>query len=160
MKKFNFYLFFIFFLLSFLIVTLTFLKLNPKGESLPANRPEQSYLQIDNQKIPVEITKTKTEQEKGLSGRESLPSGTGMLFIYNQPDYRSFWMKEMNFPLDFVWIKEGKIVAITKNIAPQDFQPPQTLKSPEPVDLVLELNAGEVEQLNLETGQEVILTLW
>ena len=103
--------------------------------------------------------KTKTEQEKGLSGRENLSSGTGMLFVYSQPSYRSFWMKEMNFYLDFVWIREGKIVAITKNIAPQDYQPPQTLKSPEPIDQALELNAGEVEQLNLKIGQEITLTL-
>ena len=159
MKKFNFYLFFIFFLLSFLIVILVLLKLGQKGESLPAtppragqDKPEQGYLQINNQKIPVEIARTKTEQERGLSGRESLPPGTGMLFIYNQPDYRSFWMKEMNFPLDFIWIKEGKIVAITKNITPQDFQPPQALESPKSVDQVLELNTGEIKQLNLKIG--------
>lgn len=157
MKKFNFHLFFIFFLLSFLIITLILLKLNQKKENLSTNKQEQSYLQINGQKIPVEIAKTNAEQEKGLSGRESLPSGTGMLFIYNQPNHRSFWMKEMNFSLDFVWIREEKIVAITENVAPQDYQPPQALGSPEPIDQALELNAGEAERLNLKIGDSVEL---
>ena len=69
-------------------------------------------------------------------------------------------MKEMNFSLDFVWIREKRIVAITENITPQDYQPPQALESPELIDQALELNAGEAEQLDLEVGQEAILALW
>jgi len=62
--------------------------------------------------VLVEIAVTEEEQRKGLMGRRYLPDGHGMLFVYDKPDFRSFWMKGTLIPLDLAYIVDGRIVAI------------------------------------------------
>lgn len=82
---------------------------------------------------------------RGLSGREKLPENSGMLFVFDKPDYHSFWMKDMKFAIDIIWIDENKkIVDITYNTAPETY--PATFRSNVPVQYVLEVNAGWAEQ--------------
>ena len=49
----------------------------------------------------VEVKDSPLERSQGLSGRQSLPTDTGILFIFDKPEVQNFWMKEMQFPLDF-----------------------------------------------------------
>ena len=148
MIKFHFYLFAAFLLL---VLTITYL-------SLIKTDRKQHYLLVNNHKINLEIASTKKTQQQGLSGRDYLPENNGMLFVYNQSGYRSFWMKEMKFPLDFVWINDGQIIGITVNVQPKDYQPPKSLTSPQPVDKILEINANEAEKLGLKVGQQIALS--
>jgi len=70
---------------------------------------------INNNCFEVEIAKSQEEKKKGLSLREDLPFNSGMLFVYNKENFYSFWMKDMNFPLDIIWINaDNKIVHIEK----------------------------------------------
>ena len=64
----------------------------------------------------VELAITGEQLGQGLSGREILPAGTGMLFIYEQEGNRTFWMPDLRFPLDMVWIGGNcEVVDVTLN---------------------------------------------
>ena len=71
--------------------------------------------------FPVELAITAEEQIQGLSGRPALAAGTGMLFVYQQQSKYSFWMPDMRFPLDIVWISSDCVVAdVTLNALPPE----------------------------------------
>lgn len=104
--------------------------------------------------ITVEVARTAQEQARGLGGRSSLPRGGGMLFRFDAAKPRIFWMKGMLIPLDILWIREGKIMAIDTNVAP-----PRSHEAPAIVshvaDLVLEVPAGFTQEMGISVGQTV-----
>lgn len=116
-------------------------------------------VEINNNKLKVEAADTQAKRNKGLSGRQSLADNEGMLFIFPAVDKYSFWMKGLNFPLDFVWIREEKVVDLIENVPPPD--PGQKNESlpiyqpKEAIDKVLELQAGTVQRLNIKVGDTI-----
>src|SRR5258708_629882 len=78
------------------------------------NSPADSYshsLQIGSQTLLVEIVKTPEQMQQGLSGRPSMMNNRGMLFDFGSKQTApTFWMKNMNFNLDFIWISKNKII--------------------------------------------------
>lgn len=127
----------------------------------PALVPELNQPEFKNIKfssgviINAEIVDTPEKQVKGLSGQQSLAEQSGMLFVFEYPDYYPFWMKEMNFGLDFVWIRGNEILEITKNVKLEDYQSPRTLVSKNKADKVLEVNAGTAERFGIKAGDKV-----
>lgn len=113
---------------------------------------------IGNRMIPVELAVTDTQRQKGLSGRATLPADEGMLFIFSKPDIYSFWMPDMNFPIDIIWINAGQIVDIHENVS-NKFEPanPVFYKPDTPARYVLEVNAGFAKRHGLDIGDAVIL---
>ena len=107
--------------------------------------------------ITAEVAATQEQQRIGMMHRTYVGEDQGMIFVYQDEDYRSFWMKDTLIPLDFVWINKGRVVEITQNVQPQDYQPPQTLSPQQPVDQVLELNAGAISKLGISPSQSVSL---
>ncbi len=107
------------------------------------------------------VAKTDEEKIKGLSGRDSLPKDTGMLFVFEEKGNHGFWMKNMKFPLDIVYISDNKVVEIIENApAPSENQDPSTLpiyKPSEPANYVLELNAGQAKESNIKQGDTIEL---
>lgn len=115
---------------------------------------EKKTIYINNQGLNVEIADEPREQSQGLSGRASLGDNEGMLFVFTASHIASFWMKDMNFSIDMIWIDEyGKIVGITKNISPDTF--PQTFSPSSPIKYVLEVNAGWSDKNNVEVGDYI-----
>ncbi|EKD90066.1 MAG: hypothetical protein ACD_32C00048G0002 [uncultured bacterium] len=124
--------------------------------------PKQSVfkeLEINGNKLKVEVADTQDKRSKGLGGREKLASGEGMLFVFPKQDRYPFWMKGLSFPLDFIWIRGGEIVDLLHNVQPP--APGQTdaslpiYQSIEEVDKVLEVTGGTVERLNIKVGDKV-----
>lgn len=117
--------------------------------------PLSARVKINNQTILIEIAATPVEKERGLGGRQSLKPGHGMLFPYDHADYFQFWMKDMQFPLDFVWIKDKTVVDLTENVpvASTSFLP--IYKAKVPVDKILEINAGEIKKFGIQIGDIV-----
>ncbi|MFA5069925.1 MAG: DUF192 domain-containing protein [Patescibacteria group bacterium] len=112
-------------------------------------------IEINNTKITAEIARSSGEKAKGLSGREYLEVNRGMIFLYAEPLIPNFWMKEMEIPLDFIWLMDDKIVEITPNVLP-DKGPDYKLYSPKvSVNRVLEVNSGFCQKNGLEIGQSV-----
>ena len=113
-------------------------------------------VQIGEASIKVELADSPEERERGLSGRESLAWGSGLLFLFEEPAHYGFWMKEMNFPIDIVWIDESlQVIGVERGVAPDTF--PQTFAPPSPVKYVLELPAGYAAALNIDTGEILYL---
>ena len=107
-------------------------------------------------KIPVTIANTESLRELGLSGTTVLPVHSGKLFIFETPDKYSFWMKDMNYPIDIVWIDQNlKIVDISSNISPSTY--PKSFEASTPVLYVLEINALESSSDGLFVGDKIQL---
>lgn len=106
------------------------------------SKPLQSGLvTIGGKTIKVAVARTPREREKGFSGQIVLPEGTGMLFIFEKPGDYGFWMKDMNFPIDIIWIgQNSKIVEISSEVSPSTF--PKTFSPKAPILYVLEVKAG------------------
>jgi hypothetical protein len=109
------------------------------------------YVKIAGQTIKVDLALTPETQAQGLSGRKTLKEDEGMLFIFAQPGRYSFWMKDMNFPIDIIWLNENlQVVFIEKNLLPASY--PQTFTPLGTSKYVLEVQAGFAEKNNLEDG--------
>ena len=116
---------------------------------------------VNEAKLKVEIADTQPKRSKGLGGRASLAEGTGMLFIFPKEDKYPFWMKGVSFPLDFIWIKGGQVVDFLENVSPaqtgqKDADLPIYVPK-EPVDKVLEVNAGTISRLKIKIGDKLSL---
>lgn len=115
-------------------------------------------LDIGGYIVNVEIVSDFSNKAKGLSGRDNLCEDCGMLFIYNNKAKYSFWMKNMNFPLDIIYINHDEIVEIFKNV--QAFSNNDEFTEIFPnyeADKVLELNAGWCDLHNVEIGDRIII---
>ena len=130
---------------------------------LTASTPEpiKKYsLSISDKNILVELADTPEKKALGLGERDSLPKEEGMLFIYEQKTPSVFWMKGMRFPLDIIWIADGKVAQIDANVPHEPGVSDYNLKryiSNQPVDSVLEVNAGFAEEHNIQIGDTVTL---
>ena len=98
-------------------------------------------VKINDTSIKVEIADTVESRAQGLSERKILRDGTGMLFIFDSSGQYGFWMKDMNFSIDIVWISESfEVIGIEHEVTPETF--PTIFYPPGPVRYVLELPAG------------------
>ena len=108
------------------------------------------------EEIPVEVADTLKKRNLGLGKRASLKKNWGMLFVFEKRKQHRFWMKDMQFPLDIIWLDNHKIVHITHNAQPPNFDDePVVMTSPIPVNFVLEIAAGRAEKLKLKKGQRM-----
>lgn len=110
-------------------------------------------LQVDGHKFSLEVADTTQEQTQGLGDRASLPANQGMLFVFSgTPQVQCFWMKDMEFPLDIVWLGSNKqVVHIEQNVSPDTY--PRSFCPSDPAEYVIELNAGTVASTGIRDGQ-------
>lgn len=150
-------------LLAFAVAVFRALVYDQKNPPLPTTE-----LILAGETFRVELARSVGEMALGLSGREGLAEGDGsansphggMLFIFDAPMVQSFWMKDMKFPIDIIWINGNRIVGFAENARPETGKKPWQLtiySSPEPVDKVLEVAAGTVARLNVKVGDEVVI---
>lgn len=109
--------------------------------------------------IYAEVADTLESRTQGLSGRSGLRENEGLLFIFEQPGRYGFWMKDMLFPIDMIWISaDGTVVHIERNVSPDTYSkqsPPQTFVNTPDAKYVLELASGESEKFGLYLGTKV-----
>ena len=106
--------------------------------------------------VQVELAQTAEGQSKGLSGRETIAEGEGMLFIFEQEGRTGFWLKNVRFPLDLIWInKDKKIVDIQPNAHPCQADDCLTYYPHKDASFGLEVNAGFVARHKLRIGDRV-----
>ena len=104
----------------------------------------------------VELALTPQDKNQGLMFRESLELDKGMLFIYEKSGKYSFWMKNVLFPLDIIWIDENKeVVFISENILPCKSDPCPSVKPDKEAKYVLEINGGLSEKIGLAVGDRL-----
>lgn len=130
-----------------------------KDQSAYAN----AKISVGSQIFDVELAITPDQQSKGLSDRDKLETDHGMLFIFKPATQPAFWMKDMKFNIDIVWISNGEVVEISRNLpfpstgTRTDELP--TYSPPTSIDYVLEVNAGEAKNISVGDRVEIINTL-
>ncbi len=106
---------------------------------------------VDLAHLKLEIADTPAERTQGLSGRASLPEDAGLFFVFEQPGLYEFWMKDMKFSIDIMWLDENyKVVGIKENATPESY--PQTFLPEQPALYALETNVGFVRKNNIKIG--------
>jgi uncharacterized protein len=126
------------------------------GSTTSPHATSYKKVEINSHTINVEVVDTVEERQKGLSGRDSLEDDSGMLFIFDEEDFYSFWMRDMNFSIDIVWISgDGHVVDMHQNVSPETY--PQTFSSKKPARYVLELPAHVVKRYKINLGDIVRL---
>ena len=150
-------------IVAFTVVVLIGVVVNQKNVLNESNNNNQNIsqkeghvLKVGTARVLIDIADTPALRERGLSGRKLLLNDQGMYFIFDHPDVYPFWMKEMNFPIDIIWIGEHmSVVDITKSASPSSF--PQTFVSSVPALYVLEVQAGFAERHGVKIGDQVVL---
>lgn len=108
---------------------------------------------VGEREFEVDVADTRESRRQGLSGRESLAENEGLLFTFENPGTYPFWMRDMHFPIDIIWIQEDKtIVGVAENLSPDTF--PQTFPPPEPITYVLEVHA-DFDETQIRRGDRV-----
>lgn len=125
-------------------------------------RSDRIYFPKYEQSFAVEIADTEELRTQGLSGRASLPSGHGMWFAFEDEAQRTFWMKNMEFPLDIIWLNnEKEIIGIESQAQPPsegvNDENLQRYVSPIDTQFVLEVNAGAAAAIGLEIGDRAVI---
>ncbi len=86
------------------------------------NRLDMVIFTINGKSISTYIADDKLNREKGLSILDHIGDNEAMLFLFDKSGYYNFWMKDMKFPIDIVWLdKEKRIIYIKKNARPKDY---------------------------------------
>jgi len=102
----------------------------------------------------VEVALTEEQHDRGLMFRREVPSGTGMLFVFNPSRPVAMWMKNTYVPLDMLFVREdGAIIKIIEKTVPMDLT---ALNSDSPVAGVIEMKGGEAVRLGINIGDLVM----
>ena len=138
-----------------------FVFINLSGNTLTSFFSRSAHATIDGHSFTLLQAKSENDKQIGLSGRTSIQEDQGMIFLFDKPEYYGFWMKNMKFPIDIIFLKDKKIVTIFTNVpnpkSPTDQLP---IYSPnQPADTVIELHAGTASKYNFQTGDSVTISL-
>lgn len=116
---------------------------------------------IEKLELKVEVANDDISRAQGLSERTSLEELQGVLFVFDSQNIKPpFWMKEMLIPLDIIWINDGAVSQIQSNVQPEPGINTTQLKfyiPDEPIDYVLEVNAGISDKFGVKVGDKVEL---
>ena len=130
---------------------------NSNGIS-PIATSERGVVTFENATISVEIADTAFTRMRGLSGHAPLLADEGMLFIFDEPGVYGFWMKDMLFPIDIIWLDANRnVVHIKSNADPSSY--PESFAPEMPAQFVLEVTAGYTNANGIEIGSVATITL-
>lgn len=114
---------------------------------------EQSYA---GECITLETVSTPDLRRQGLSGRNAMPITEGMLFVFEEPNSLCFWMKDMSFGLDMIWLDASKeVIQINRSVPPDTY--PERFCSSSPAQYVIELNEGLANVADIAVGDYIDL---
>jgi len=150
MKKFI-YFFVILAMLGFLVFY------SVKNKRVVVEIPKKSQIQfikLGDEEIKVEVVDTIESRAQGLSGKSSLEEDEGMLFVFDIAGVYPFWMKDMNFPIDIIWMDENqKVIYIKKNATPESY--PESFWPKENSKYVLEVSSMFTNKHNIKLGDKL-----
>lgn len=115
----------------------------------------EDTLSFGNRRITVEKVSSRHDKAKGLSGREYISEDRGMLFIYDEKGEHCMWMKDMNFPIDILWLDENKKVQqIAASVPPESF-PDNFCPNGKDAKYVLEVKSGLSRDSGVDVGSQL-----
>jgi uncharacterized protein len=146
-------------LISFSAISVLFSVSGNRSQSKPQFLPirAKARIGINKQLIKLEVAASPKEQALGLMHRTYVSPDRGMLFLIDPPRQASFWMKNVKIPLDLVFLRQGKVVALALSVPPCTATTAKcpTYDSKLPVDMVIELRGGRATELGLKVGESV-----
>ena len=114
------------------------------------------FITLAGQRFNLDLAQTDAKRVQGLSGTSFFPANTGMLFVFDQPDTYGFWMKDMNYALDIIWLNNDlKIVDLEMGVTPETY--PKVFYPNALASYVLEINAGNAQKLDLDFDDQAQL---
>jgi uncharacterized protein len=129
---------------------------------LPTNNNgyQQANVTMNGIKLIADIAANDVQRTKGLAVKDHLNETEGMLFVFSTPGNYAFWMKDMKFPIDIIWLDANKtVVHIEHSLAPcSPISCPTYLPNSNSL-YVLETVAGFAEKYNVTQGTKVEFTL-
>ncbi len=117
--------------------------------------PVSGVLHLGSTQVGLEVAHTETEKQIGLMNRDYLAADRGMAFLFNPPGRVGFWMHQVRFPLDLLFLDaENRIVALSESVPPCNRHCP-VYYSPDHTPMVVELPGGSAQKFHLSVGQRV-----
>lgn len=115
----------------------------------------QQALRLHGHTYHIKVVKSPDELQKGLSGTANLPNDQAMLFVFSAEGTQAMWMKDMNFPIDMVWLNNGgEVVYLVKDVQPSSY-PAVKFVNDKPARYVIELANGTIERTGVRIGDLV-----
>lgn len=150
----------LFLIAGVVIIVLAFLFLQSYFRDNPLFM-KQATVVVNGQTFKADVAQTEKEKQAGLSKRGKMADNKAMLFTFDKADYYQFWMKDMRFPIDIIYINNDKVVTVFKNVPNPDKNNTNlpVYRSEEPANRVLEINAGLSDKYNIKPGDTVKITL-
>lgn len=109
--------------------------------------------------VTLEVAKDELRRARGMMGRQEIPRGTGMLFLFAEPGVQLFWMKNCLVPLDMIWLDErGQVIFVEAKAPPCAAEPCPSYGPERPAAAVVELGAGEAARLGIREGVRLLWT--
>lgn len=137
---------------SGIILIIIFLVIQGKYSLFEFDKKNENEISLGKCLFKIETVNDNESRERGLSGREKLCYNCGMLFVFPEAQRYGFWMKDMLFSLDIIWIKDGKVVEVMENVSKDSRE---TFFSKVEVDKVLEINATEARSCDIKIGDRI-----
>lgn len=111
---------------------------------------------LGNKTFNVFVAKSDSEKQIGLSSKNKISENQGMLFLFDKPDYYSFWMKDMKFPIDIIYIQNNKVTTVISDVNPPKNSTSLLIYKPKKKsDMVIEINAGLANKYNIREGTPI-----
>ncbi|MBN2198296.1 MAG: DUF192 domain-containing protein [Candidatus Aminicenantes bacterium] len=123
-------------------------------------RPSVKVFFPDGSAVTAELAVTDAERQMGLMHRPRMNADQGMLFVFAEEDFHPFWMKNVRFAIDILWLdKNRRVVHIASRVPPCLRDPCPSYPSPLPAMFVLELKSGEAEARGLKLSDRLEFVL-
>jgi len=136
-------------IILFLLVTLS---VDPQRIFVTIEKSDGFVLEVS-----TEIADSPEERMLGLMHRETLDQNSGMIFIFDDENFRNFWMKNTLIPLDIIYIDSNGVIVDIVNAVPCEADPCPVYPSSAPAKYVLEVNAGYTSERGVSVGDKVTI---
>jgi len=140
--------------LAFCALAVFYFYNSAKEAKSPNSQWERGEVVLVGKTLNVYLARTPLEREVGLSAFQGIADNQGMLFIFDLPEKPGFWMKDMKFPIDIIWINGNQVVDLTKNLPAGSNELTKYYPNVE-IDRVIEVNAGWSKKNNLKVGDSI-----
>lgn len=122
----------------------------------PAPKCSASYrddtnLALNGSSLHLQVANSNAERQQGLGGKSCIGPNQGMLFVFAKAGYYPFWMRDMKFSIDIIWLSSQKDVTdVSPNVSPASY--PKSFVNSQPAQYVIELAAGRAAKLGIVSG--------
>jgi uncharacterized membrane protein (UPF0127 family) len=141
------------FVLFFLAGSL-FVRCGAGGQSLAVRKLVIERSEGNPVTMRVEVARTDSEKAQGLMFRKKLEDGKGMLFVFENEEYLSFWMKNTYIPLSIAFVSSGGRITEIRDMEPLDLSP---VRSAYTARYALEAPRGWFGRAGIRPGDRLIL---